>query len=834
MPDQRRFTNEDLVLRVSNSFDPAKFNLAPYEPFIDALCQTREYQKEAIRTSLRFLLGGRYSSTRQLAEENFHSSQALQERHGTFAEMERHLQLPDKIAASLDLATSSGKSYVMYGIARIMLAMGVVDRVLVLCPSLTIERGLLGKFRLLSGDAALKELIPQDARIRNPHIIDASETIVDGTICIENFHATLRHVGSSIRDSLREKGEQTLVLNDEVHHVYSPPNQDLGRWKEFLLDPEFDFRYILGFSGTCYTDNDYFTDVISRYSLRLAIEQGFAKSIEYVAEDSSGNQDEKFQKIYDNHYENKHHRYRKVKPLTILVTKDIAACNRLTEDLTTFLAQQEGTSVEDATRKVLTVTSARQHQTNIPRLEEVDSPDSPVEWIASVSMLTEGWDVKNVFQIVPHEERAFNSKLLIAQVLGRGLRIPAAYLGERPVVIVFNHDSWSHNIKHLVDEVIEVEKRVVSFPARADYNFVVDQIDYSRNPEVDEVTAQTGEYEFTKGYVTLTSQVSELESETTYSAATTGVSRQKRTLLKFRMHPVNEVAEHIYAKFQAIDEEVGTNYAERHPLPWLENLIRESLRRVGEANDHVSEENRQRLQRAFGVVHRGASQTVRYRMQPQALRKIDTSNRRRDSVGVASLRRQESTVFYDERSLQLSDEESRIVLQEVIDDVSLPRSAIDEIRNSFDFKTPLNVVIADHTPERLFVKQLMRSENAQFVDGWIKSTDQDFYTIEYSWRKGEHAKRATFNPDFFIKQGSHIWVIEIKGDEERGDPSDENKAKYKAAKQHFDLLNTEQSETVYRFHFLTPTGYPTFFSFIREANIEFVSEIDVILSENGH
>ena len=46
-----------------------------------------------------------------------------------------------------------------------------------------------------------------------------------------------------------------------------------------------------------------------------------------------------------------------------------------------------------------------------------------------VSMLTEGWDVQNVFQIVPHEERAFNSKLLIAQVLGRGLRVPDAYKG---------------------------------------------------------------------------------------------------------------------------------------------------------------------------------------------------------------------------------------------------------------------------------------------------------------------------------------------------------------------------------------------------------------------
>ena len=60
----------------------------------------------------------------------------------------------------------------------------------------------------------------------------------------------------------------------------------------------------------------------------------------------------------------------------------------------------------------------------------MDEKDNPVEWITSVSMLTEGWDVKNVFQIVPHEERAFNSKLLIAQVLGRGLRIPEEYKGD--------------------------------------------------------------------------------------------------------------------------------------------------------------------------------------------------------------------------------------------------------------------------------------------------------------------------------------------------------------------------------------------------------------------
>jgi len=61
-----------------------------------------------------------------------------------------------------------------------------------------------------------------------------------------------------------------------------------------------------------------------------------------------------------------------------------------------------------------------ERQKNLQLLKEVDDSKNQVEWILSVAMLTEGWDVKNVFQIVPHESKAFNSKLLIAQVLGRG------------------------------------------------------------------------------------------------------------------------------------------------------------------------------------------------------------------------------------------------------------------------------------------------------------------------------------------------------------------------------------------------------------------------------
>jgi type III restriction enzyme len=226
---------------------------------------------------------------------------------------------------------------------------------------------------------------------------------------------------------------------------------------------------------------------------------------------------------------------------------------------------------------------------------------------------------------------------------------------------------------------------------------------------------------------------------------------------------------------------------------------------------------------------------VRYQLTPESLIPINTGARQRSSIGVASLRRGEAAIFADEFSFQLSDEETRTLLAEVRDDESLPRMAWQEVRNAFHFKTPLNIVLTNHKPEYDFVKHLIKPENAQAIDAWLKSTDRDFYAIEYAWRKGEHPTPGFFSPDFFIKQGHHILVIEIKGDEEISDPSRENKGKYKYAQQHFTLLNQQQTEYHYLFHFLTPMDYDKFFKFLRDGNPEaFVNSIlDTALEENG-
>jgi type III restriction enzyme len=58
----------------------------------------------------------------------------------------------------------------------------------------------------------------------------------------------------------------------------------------------------------------------------------------------------------------------------------------------------------------------------IQRLLAVEKPEEPTEIVIHVNMLKEGWDVTNLYTIVPL--RAANARILIEQSIGRGLRLP--------------------------------------------------------------------------------------------------------------------------------------------------------------------------------------------------------------------------------------------------------------------------------------------------------------------------------------------------------------------------------------------------------------------------
>ncbi len=836
-PDRQRFRNEDMLLKVSPAVDRAKWDESRYEAFIDELCGPREYQKDAIRIALRYLLSGEYSDLRALARANYEQNPVLEMRYGSWAGMERHLQLPEQLSASLDIATGTGKSYVLYGLAAILLAEGVVDRVLVLCPSTTIESGLLEKFRDKASDADLRDLLPDDAKITAPRIINASQSITEGSICVENYHAVLQHVGSSIRESLAGKGARVAVLNDETHHVANESEAKAKKWKEFLTNPDYSFRYVIGVSGTCYLENDYFADVIYRYSLRQAWEENYVKKVKYVIDmPRTGGYDEKWQLIRNLHEDVRRKlKKSKLRPLTIIITQTIAKCQDVAEELKAFLIEEAGFPAEQAEEQVLVV---HNNAPDVLKLSYVDSAISKVEWIVAVSMLNEGWDVKRVFQIVPHEERAFNSKLLIAQVLGRGLRIPNGWIGEQPEVTVFNHDAWASRIKHLVEEILEDEKRLSSsILANSAYHFDLHTIDYTLN-STSVKKPMEGEYTlFAKGYVGLASESPAEDVSIEFEHAATGERHNWRTTLQHKTYTPREIAEVMYDRLEREqdpddpDTKMRAVYTEKFPIARLEQIVKNSLKKI--KAKEATESMKQKFLQSLGTLRRKASENVRYTPIINRYFTIPTRQRQSNSVSAAELRNTKTIFYTDQTRDSQVDEQTKF-----FDEVSEPGSGFKCIlvSNRYDFKTPLNTVIADSENEKRFINRLLQPENVTCYNAWLKSTSIRFYEIDYAWKKGEHPKRGKFNPDFFIKAGDSMLVIEIKGDEELHEPSEENRKKNEYAQAHFQRINEhleqEASPVRYKFNFLTERNFNQFFQALRDGNIvAFRSELDVKFSE---
>ncbi|MBV1726498.1 MAG: hypothetical protein KUA32_00560 [Candidatus Desulforudis sp.] len=571
--------------------------------------------------------------------------------------------------------------------------------------------------------------------------------------------------------------------------------------------------------------------------------------MEYVAEmPETLNPEEKWQLVYNRHQDlKKKLKKRGIRPFTIVVTKGIADCKRVTDELQDFLVDWEKITAEQARDKVLAVTSAKEHQPNVAKLKLADSPASKLEWIVSVSMLSEGWDVKNVFQIVPHEERAFNSKLLIAQVLGRGLRWPEGWQGEDPVVTVFNHDAWSGRIKHLVNEILEIERRVTStVNPVSPYNFELYHLNYDRLEDTSEYTKK-GEYRLLEqGYVDLPTQVEVEDVTVEYERAVTGEHTKFRTEIQHKTWSVEEVAEAMFNRLKWIDEESReaedpkdrTNYAKKFPLQKCEQIVRKSLILAKNTSGCIMDGNRQKFLQALGTLRRKRTKRVIYKLSAKALDALNTSQRQAESCSAAELRRGSKTVFYGPGCEATLQDEQKEFFREVVDpDGEFAGARVPVVRSS-DYRVPACLTIADGGPERKFIRELCSRDNAKELDAWLKNTPVGFYFIEYAWKKGEHPKRGTFSPDFFLKQGAHIFVIEIKGDEEIKDPSSENLKKHEYASAHFERLNSwlEKEKIIarYQFNMLTPQDYGKFFTKLRSRElIGFRSELDVVLAKSA-
>ncbi len=109
-----------------------------------------------------------------------------------------------------------------------------------------------------------------------------------------------------------------------------------------------------------------------------------------------------------------------VKPFVLVIARDTTHAKHLVE-----LIQSDVFFLGAYKSKVIQVDSSKtgaEEDEMIERLLKVEHAEEPTEIVIHVNMLKEGWDVTNLYTIIPL--RAANARTLIEQSIGRGLRLP--------------------------------------------------------------------------------------------------------------------------------------------------------------------------------------------------------------------------------------------------------------------------------------------------------------------------------------------------------------------------------------------------------------------------
>jgi len=139
-----------------------------------------------------------------------------------------------------------------------------------------------------------------------------------------------------------------------------------------------------------------------------------------------------------------------VKPFVLVVAKDTTHAGELLRKIEAsdfFEGRYKG--------RVITVhsnQSGEEKDETVQQLLSVEDPANVTEIVIHVNMLKEGWDVTNLYTIVPL--RAANSKTLVEQSIGRGLRLP---YGKRTGVAdvdrltIVSHDRFQEIVDHAND-----------------------------------------------------------------------------------------------------------------------------------------------------------------------------------------------------------------------------------------------------------------------------------------------------------------------------------------------------------------------------------------------
>lgn len=264
-----------------------------------------------------------------------------------------------------------------------------------------------------------------------------------------NFHKFKETLGASFANVLAQFDDLVICM-DEAHHYYAPASMKAINY----------LRPILGLEFTATPKS--LSNVIYSYDVARGAAEGYLK-IPVVMGRSNiagySQNDIEEMKIRDGLTLHEHRKtvlreycanneLDYVKPIVLIACKDTDHAKKIRAliDSDDFMnGKYKGKVIEIHSKQ-----TGEESEKNVRLLLSIESAANPIEIVLHVYKLKEGWDVNNLFTIIPLN--AAKSDILAMQTIGRGLRLP---FGEQTgnedldTLDIVAHDHY----RELVDEI---------------------------------------------------------------------------------------------------------------------------------------------------------------------------------------------------------------------------------------------------------------------------------------------------------------------------------------------------------------------------------------------
>lgn len=263
------------------------------------------------------------------------------------------------------------------------------------------------------------------------------------------FHKFNENLGGSFAEVLRSFDDLVICM-DEAHRYYAPASKVAINY----LNP------VLGLEFTA-TPKNTNKNIIYHYGLEDGAGKFLKIPVVMGRTNTAGYSDDDIEemKLKDGiklHERRKSIVYKyciennleQVKPIVLVACKDTTHAKKIKEKIDSdsfFGGRYVGKVIE-----IDSSTSGAETEENIQKLLTIEKNTNPIEIVLHVYKLKEGWDVNNLFTIIPLN--AAKSDILALQTIGRGLRLPFGEITgieELDTLDIVAHDHY----REIIDDI---------------------------------------------------------------------------------------------------------------------------------------------------------------------------------------------------------------------------------------------------------------------------------------------------------------------------------------------------------------------------------------------